>query len=116
MEPEPVARLLKEGWARPTRAFFDDMPRHEIDELLPGITESWDDNDYLTLKREAKRQKLRMDLDDNLFLQHQALLFKDKAFIERKLDDTPLGLARIGADLQMVRSTLPRVGWRSGLH
>lgn len=100
-----MARLLKEGWQRSTFAFFDEMPRDEIVYILPGISE-----------REAKRQKIRLDLDDTLFLQHQALLFRDRAFVDRKLDDTPLGQARMGAEMEVARATLPRVGWRSGMH
>ena len=114
--PAGVARLLKEGWQRPTLTFFDDMPKDEIAELLPGIVNGWTDEDYKMLKREAKRQKRRLDLDDNLFLQHQALLFRDRSFIDRKLEDTPLGQARMGAEMEVVRGALPRVGWRSGMH
>ena len=115
-EPAGIARLLKEGWQRPTLAFCNDMPKHEIADLLPGIVDGWTDEDYMMLKREAKRQKRRLDLDDNLFLQHQALLFRDRSFIDRKLEDTPLGQARMGAEIEVVRGTLPRVGWRSGMH
>ena len=115
-EPAGVARLLKEGWQRSTLAFFNDMPKDEIAELLPAIVDGWTDEDYMMLKREAKRQKRRLDLDDNLFLQHQALLFRDRSFIDRKLEDTPLGQARMGAEIEVVRGTLPRVGWRSGMH
>ena len=111
-EPAGVARLLKEGWQRSTLAFFNDMPKDEIAELLPGIVDGWTDEDYKMLKREAKRQKRRLDLDDNLFLQHQALLFRDRSFIGRKLEDTP----QMGAEIEVVRGTLPRVGWRSGMH
>ena len=106
-------RLLDLGWQRQTLAFFDEMPKDEVIGLLPGIAEHWTEEEHKTLLREAKRQRIKMDLEDHTFLLHQRLLFKDRSFVDRKLEGTHFGEAQAGVALGTIRKTLPRVSWKT---
>lgn len=108
-----LKRLLDMGWQRGTLAFFHEMPREEVLEMLPGIAEGCGEDEHGWLMREAKRQKIKMDVEDHTFLQHQRLLFKDQSFIDRKIEGTAFGEAQMGLSLAKVRKTLPRVSWKT---
>ena len=54
---------------------------------------------------------MKLDLEDHLFLQHQKLLYKDQALINK--NETSFGEARIGTSLMLARRTLPRGSWRT---
>lgn len=89
------------------------MPRLEIMELLPVGSAGWGDADFEELRHVAKRQRRKLDLEDNNFLVHQKLLYKDKAFIDRRIWDVPLMQANGGASLEKSRSILPKVFWKT---
>ena len=108
-----LKRLLDMGWQRSTLAFFDAMPRDEVVGLLPGIADEWGDDEHAWLLREAKRQKVKLDIEDHTFLQHQRLLFRDQSYIDRKIEGTPYGEAHAGLTLAKVRKALPRVSWKT---
>ena len=113
MEPGCLGQLMDLGWSRSSLAFFHDMPAGEVRGLLPLVAEAWTEQEFAWLQKEAKRQRLKLDLEDHLFLQHQRLLYKDQALINKKIDETSFGEARIGTSLVLARKTLPRVSWRT---
>ena len=94
MEPGILGRLVDMGWTRSSLAFFHGMPEEEVTSLLPGIAEDWTQEEFLWLQREAKRQRTKLDLEDHVFLQHQKLLYKDQAYIDKQLDKTAAGTQR----------------------
>ena len=100
-------------WSRSSLAFFHEMPPEEVRGLLLLVAEAWTEQEFAWLQKEAKRQRLKLDLEDHLFLQHQRLLYKDRALINKKIDETSFGEARIGTTLALARRTLPRVSWRT---
>ena len=93
-----VGTLLGKGWEAQSLAFFDSMPKREVRGLLPGLADRWKEEDYTELYREAKRQRRRLDLEDNVFLTHQRLLFRDKRYVDRQLAKTPQGEAQVTGD------------------
>lgn len=108
-----LKRLQDLGWQRSTLAFFDAMPRAEVLEMLPGVAEDWTEEQHDWLLREAKRQRVKLDVEDHTFLQHQRLLFRDQSYIDRMIEGTPYGEAQAGLSLARVRKSLPRVSWKT---
>ena len=113
MEPSILGRLGDMGWTRSSLAFFHEIPEAEVVSLLPGIAEDWSKEEFMWLQREAKRQRVKLDLEDHVFLQHQKLLYKDQAYIEKQLDNTAAGESEIGLVLARARRALPRVSWKT---
>ena len=110
-----VGQLVSMGWRRETLAFFHAMPIGEIQEMLPLAAKDWVEEDYLVLLREAKRQRRWMDVEDNLFYQHQRLLYKDTSVIDARIAELPTAVAEAGATLALARKALPRVTWKTRL-
>lgn len=111
-----VGQLVAQGWQRESLAFFHDMPRDEIREMLPVATQDWKEDDYQDLLREAKRQRRWMDVEDNQFYLHQRLLFKDTSIVDAKLAQLPSAIAaEAGTTLALARKALPRVTWKTRL-
>ena len=110
-----VGTLLGKGWEAQSLAFFDGMPKREVWGLLPGLADRWKEEDYTELYREAKRQRRRLDLEDNVFLTHQRLLFRDKRYVDRQLAKTPQGEAQIGTTMELARRLMPKATWTTRL-
>ena len=110
-----VGILLSRGWEPQSLAFFDGMPKREVRGLLPGMAERWKEEDYTELYREAKRQRRRLDLEDNVFLTHQRLLFRDKRYVDRQLAKTPQGEAQMGTPMELARRLMPKATWTTRL-
>ena len=66
MEPGCLGRLLDMGWARENLAFFEGMPEDEVRGLLPGVADDWTAEEHGWLQREAKRQRLKLDIEDHM--------------------------------------------------
>ena len=88
VQPWNLGRLLDMGWSRENLAFCEGMPVQEVQGLLPGIAGEWTAEEHGWLQKEAKRQRIKLDLEDHMFLQHQRLLYKDQAWLKKDRGDS----------------------------
>eukprot|EP00913_Durusdinium_trenchii_P008623 g8097.t1 len=111
-----VGGLIEKGWDPRNLAFFDGMPKREVKGILAGLADRWQESDFIELYREAKRQRRRLDLEDNVFLTHQRLLFRDKSIVDRQLAKLPMWEAQAGTPMELARRLMPKATWTTRLH
>ncbi len=102
--------LERHGWPAEALAFFAGMEMDQMKETLCDLVSDWELEDFETLRRESKRQKLAQEREDRLF----AL---DPVSFQKHLDwQDGNGKADLtdkakGIQMSVWRSLLPRPVW-----
>ena len=102
--------LERHGWPAEALAFFAGMEMDQMKETVGDLVSDWELEDFETLRRESKRQKLAQEREDRLF----AL---DPVSFQKHLDwQDGNGKADLtdkakGIQMSVGRSLLPRPVW-----
>ena len=64
-EGQKDADLKRGGWTGDSLAFFDGMSLDEVKKILGGVCSTWGLNDFEDLRKEAKRRRRALDVEDH---------------------------------------------------
>ena len=112
-ENEGVATLKRTGWAS-ALAFFHGMELDEMKKTLGSACATWELEDFEDLRREAKKQRLALDFEENAVLRNPVAAQKDVSWIPRT-GHANLSRREEGIELVKTRAMLPRMIWPNRL-
>ena len=106
--------LLRHGWHAEAAAFFSDMEHEEIKRSLGSLADDWGREQFEEVRRESKRQRLRLDLEDKKFARDPYPFYRDGRW-EDHCGWKDLSEGSKGIPLKQARSMLPRALWPTRL-
>ena len=112
-EGEGVETLKRTGWSS-ALAFFHGMELEDMKRTLGSACASWELEDFEDLRREAKKQRLALDLEENAALKNPVAAQKDASWIPRT-GHADLSRRTEGIELVKARVMLPRMIWPNRL-
>ena len=113
VKKEGVENLKRTGWST-ALAFFHGMELEEMRKTLGSACASWELEDFEDLRREAKKQKLALDIEENMVLKDPVSGLKDVSWVPRS-GHANLGRRTEGIELVRARTMLPRMIWPNRL-
>ena len=113
VKKEGVENLKRTGWST-ALAFFHGMEIEEMRKTLGSACASWELEDFEDLRREAKKQRLALDIEENMVLKDPVSGLKDVSWVPRS-GHANLGRRTEGIELVRARTMLPRMIWPTRL-
>ncbi len=109
-EGQKDADLKRGGWTGDSLAFFDGMSLDEVKKILGGVCSTWGLNDFEDLRKEAKRRRRALDVEDHRAGKEPSSGHKD---IEWKPQEGKAVLSgkEYGLPLEQARKLMPRMIW-----
>ena len=110
---EGVEGLKRGGWSS-ALAFFHDMSMEDVKETLGAACANWELEDFEGLRKEAKKQRLALDMEENEAIARPVLSQKDISWVPRT-GHAVLRKKEDGIELERARAMLPRMIWPNRL-
>ena len=110
---EGVESLKRSGWTS-ALAFFHDMSMEDVKNTLGAACANWELEDFEGLRKEAKKQRLALDREENEAIARPVLSQKDISWVPRT-GHAVLRKKEDGIELERARAMLPRMIWPNRL-
>ena len=110
VKEEVATDLRKGGWGGDAIAFFDGMSLEEVKRTLGGVCSKWGLEDFDDLRKEAKRRRMALDVEDHQASKDPASGHKDISWKARE-GRADLRGKEYGLPLEKARQLLPRMIW-----
>ena len=106
--------LSSHGWHPEAMAFLHGLSFEELKKTLGSLADDWSLEDFEEVIHEAKKQKLKVDREDRVFVRDPLSFRKEKAWTDgggrADLSDSSQGI-----QMARVRAMLPRAVWPNRL-
>ena len=110
VKEEVATDLRKGGWAGDAIAFFDGMALEDVKKALGEVCSRWGLEDFEDLRKEAKRRRMALDVEDHHASKDPSSGHKDITWKARE-GRADLRGREFGLPLEQARPLLPRMIW-----